>query len=280
MMIGFMGNLLPLRAGEFIRAYLLGKREQISFSASLATVVVERIFDMFSLLILFAGLLAIYPQALVFKGSEQEQMRMAVYMRSFGTMSLIVCIGLVIFCYLLIHQQERIQRFLRVFTRLFPQRVQIRIEEILDAFVQGLGILKDPKGILITIILSALLWTAITLNTYPLYYCYNIQDKLPLSSLVTLLVFTCVMITVMPTPGYLGPFQFAITFVLANLYGIEKSTAVSFSLVSWFLQMSLVFLAGLFFLIRDNISLLELSRKATQEAHEVSRHSTRSVDNE
>ena len=45
MMIGFMANnLLPLRLGEFIRAYVLGRRENLGFSLVLATLVVERIF--------------------------------------------------------------------------------------------------------------------------------------------------------------------------------------------------------------------------------------------
>ena len=52
-MIGFMANLMSSRIGEFIRAYLLGNREKITFSASLATVVVDRLFDMISLLALF-----------------------------------------------------------------------------------------------------------------------------------------------------------------------------------------------------------------------------------
>ena len=48
-MIGFMGNMLPARAGEVILAYLLAKREDITFPASFASIVMERIFDTFML---------------------------------------------------------------------------------------------------------------------------------------------------------------------------------------------------------------------------------------
>ena len=50
--IGILGNLLPLRAGEILRGYLLKKKLNISFSSSLATIMVERIFDILMLLLL------------------------------------------------------------------------------------------------------------------------------------------------------------------------------------------------------------------------------------
>ena len=45
-LIGFMANnVLPLRLGEFVRAYVIGRREKLSVSASFATIVIERVFD-------------------------------------------------------------------------------------------------------------------------------------------------------------------------------------------------------------------------------------------
>jgi hypothetical protein len=52
--------------------------------------------------------------------------------------------------------------------------------------------------------------------------------------------------------------------MLADLYGVDRAVAASFSLVIWFVQMSTICLAGLFFLLRDNISLVELSRTARE----------------
>lgn len=55
MMIGFaMNSILPARAGEFARAYVLGKKENVPFTSAFATVVVERIFDMLTLLLMLA----------------------------------------------------------------------------------------------------------------------------------------------------------------------------------------------------------------------------------
>ena len=260
MMIGFMGNLLPLRAGEFIRAYLLGKREDIGFSASFATIVVERIFDMISILVLFAGLLVFNPLVFVPHGGTSDP-RIAVAARSFGVMSLALCMGLIAFCYFLLHQKERTVRLVHFFTRVLPQKVEQRIDGILQSFTEGLGVLRDPKGILVVVLFSALVWAVIVVANYPLYYAYRIESIVPPSSLVTLLVLTCAAVMI-PTPGFIGPFQLAVTFVLADLYGVDRAEAASFSLVIWFLQMSVICLAGTFFLLRDNISFFELSRTA------------------
>jgi hypothetical protein len=262
MMIGFMGNLLPLRAGEFIRAYLLGKREGIGFSASFATIVVERIFDMASILVLFAGLLVFNPQVFVPQGGASDP-RIVLAARSFGFMSFAVCLGLITFCYFLLNQQERTVRLVRFFTRILPQRLQQRIDEILRSFTQGLGVLRDPKGIVAVVLLSAASWTIITVANYPLYYAYRIESIVPASSLVTLIILIAAAVTI-PTPGFIGPFQLATTFVLADLYGVDRAVAASFSLIIWFVQMSTICLAGLFFLLRDNISLVELSRTARE----------------
>ena len=57
LMVGYMANILPARAGEFIRAYLLGKKHGIPFSGAFASIVVERLFDIVAVLLLFQLLL-------------------------------------------------------------------------------------------------------------------------------------------------------------------------------------------------------------------------------
>src|SRR5204862_5789578 len=63
-MIGFMANnLLPLRLGEFVRARALGRRENLSKTTVFATVVVERVVDMITLLAIFGIALLLHPIA-------------------------------------------------------------------------------------------------------------------------------------------------------------------------------------------------------------------------
>jgi len=264
-MIGFMANLMSSRIGEFIRAYLLGNREKITFSASFATVVVDRLFDLIVLLAFFTGLLILNPTVFVPQGSESSA-QIAAAVKTSGIGSLVLCVGLIIFCYLLVHKKEFTYRLVDFFTRFLPDKLKLRIDDILSSFSSGLGILQDPKGILLSIILSALIWGSMLMVNYPFYYCYGIESLLPFSSLVTMLVVCGAAVAVMPTPGYLGPFQLSVTFVLADIYGIDKGIAVSFSLVTWFLQTLAVVSSGLFFMVRDNESIFKLSKTAKAAA--------------
>jgi len=53
LLIGYMANILmPAHLGEFLRAYVLGKKRGVSASSTFATIVVERVIDVFALLLL------------------------------------------------------------------------------------------------------------------------------------------------------------------------------------------------------------------------------------
>jgi uncharacterized protein (TIRG00374 family) len=83
LMVGFMGNVLPARAGEFIRAYLLGKKENVSFSASFATIFVERLMDMLIFLLLLVGVLFFSADTFA-QGDAGSNHRLMGYMIKFG----------------------------------------------------------------------------------------------------------------------------------------------------------------------------------------------------
>ena len=66
-MIGFMANnVLPVRLGEIVRAYSIGKMEKISRSSAFATVVVERVLDIFFILLVFLILFFLFPFSVSF----------------------------------------------------------------------------------------------------------------------------------------------------------------------------------------------------------------------
>ncbi len=95
-MVGYMANMLPARAGEFIRAYLLSKKERISFSSSFATIFIERLFDLIVLLLLIVWILLFMPEALAPKNQGVEY-QIIDKVKIFGAMSFLLCIFILIF---------------------------------------------------------------------------------------------------------------------------------------------------------------------------------------
>src|SRR3989338_1197855 len=244
LMIGFMGNLLPARAGEFIRAYLLGKKENLSFSVSFATVFVERLFDLIFLMLIMTWLLVFKADIFLSAGNFKDVAVVSI-LRKFGLMTFILSIGIVLFSYLLLHFREKM----------------LNIIEFINSFAQGLGILNDIKSLFLISILSAIIWVFMIGSYYPFYLAFGFNE-LPYISILVLTVVVGVLISLFPTPGFLGSYQAACVIGLHEIYKVPEVAAVNFGIITWFIQMGTVFVLGLFFIFRENISFKELTKGA------------------
>ena len=136
LMVGFMASVLPARVGEIVRAYLLAKNQNITFASSLATIVVERLFDLIFLLLLFAWLLAfqsdIWDPSITWSGFAVKDLAF-----QFGLFSIILIAGLLAFIYLLIRHKAKAVALVHWFLKPFPQNWKIKIENLIEAFSDG-----------------------------------------------------------------------------------------------------------------------------------------------
>ncbi|MFQ5560929.1 MAG: lysylphosphatidylglycerol synthase transmembrane domain-containing protein [Nitrospinota bacterium] len=261
LMIGFMGNLLPARAGEFIRAYVLGKKIGIGFSSSFGTVFIERIFDLVILLLLVVWMV-LFKSDLFASITILNTVSLQSVMSKFGWITLGAVLGLILFCYLLLHAREKVMHWIQFLTRPFPDGFRLKVHELIHSFVEGLHILKDASSLIIVFFLSVLVWASIILSYYPFYYSFGIQS-LPFSSLTIMVVITSIFITVFPSPGYLGSFQLACVVALYNIYGVPEPVAVSFGILTWFIMMLVVALWGSFCIMKG-LSISELKNRSEE----------------
>jgi uncharacterized protein (TIRG00374 family) len=266
LMIGFMGNMLPARAGEFIRPYLLGKKENISFSSSFATIIIERMFDMAFVLLLIFGTLFFKTEIFAYSETGANH-KLIGYMEKFGWTSFIICMGILLFSVLLQYRSEWAMNVVNVCIKPFPRKWGEKIVGMVHSFNDGLKIIKDKRGFIATILLSSLIWGLFVLTYYPLYIAFDIHTKMPiLSSLVVLCLTVAIFITLFPTPGFLGSFQAGCVVALHEIFGISKAVALSFGIVSWLLIMGFTVSAGAFFAFKDHISIKEITAKSEQES--------------
>lgn len=255
--IGFLGNLLPARAGEFIRGYLLGKKEGISISASLATIFVERIFDMLTLLVMIVWLLLFKSN--LFEGIEGfGGYSMIELLHKLGWVSLVVSLGIIAFSYSLIHWNEKMMRIILFFLRPLSENLKQKILHLIDSFVSGLHILKDFRSLAIVTALSFAVWAGIVLSYYPIFLAYGFND-LPISSVVVLTVVVCVFITIFPTPGFLGSFQIGCVVALHNIFHIDETISASFGMVSWAANFGFLAVIGTYYIIQEGLSFKQLA---------------------
>lgn len=246
-MIGFLANnVLPARLGELVRAYVVGRRGQISRSAALASIIVERIFDLFTLLALFAVTTMITrpPGGL-------------------GLVALAVLVLGVVALVLLMIWNRRPEQFHAVLMRLTPRRMRGSTERIGRGFREGLRVFDSWTQLLLVALLSALMWTAIVIVIWCSIRSLSIAVPQPQASMVALAAIS--LITMVPSaPGFVGTLQGAGTAALL-VFGVPKEQGLAFSIVYHATQWVPVNVVGAFYLLREGVSLGQLSRIAESD---------------
>ena len=256
LMVGFMAGILPARAGELIRAYLLGKKLELSFASSLATIVVERLFDMILLLFLFSWILVFHGE--IFDGNiAWSGISIKDLAFQFGIFSLVLVLVLIAFIYLLTFHYERAMSLVRWLSNPFPEKLRYKLIQMTETFSQGLGVFRNVKALLFIAVATAGVWGLIVLQYYPLYWAYDLQDK-SATSLILLTVMVCILITVLPTPAFLGSFNAGALIALHEIMGEAEVATVSFGFVAWGVNFVVIVLGGVYFILHDHISVKKL----------------------
>ena len=243
-------NVMPLRMGEAVRAYSISKKEQIPFATSFTTVILERIFDMMTVLIFLALALLLIPIP------ESADAQVGGALRLLSTAAA-VAIGFVVF---LFFKQELMVRWVETFLRLLPSRIGGPLHNLFHAFVAGLDALTDKRQLLYLSAYSLWLWTCFTIA----FWCglkslgLDVTHDLPMvraALLATVLVAIFIMIPA--APGFVGTFQ-AGCIVALSVFGIPKEEALSFSLLTHAIQFIAVNVIGAFCFLREGISFREV----------------------
>jgi hypothetical protein len=239
-MIGFMANnVLPARLGEFVRAYALGRSEALPPSLPFATIVIERIFDGFTLLVfLVGGLSFLQPSRTLLWAAG---LTCALYLGVLG--------GLVV-----LRTGRGLGLLTAVLDRL-PGRLAGPARHLLESFRIGLGVLGDVRALLLTALLSIVIWVVNAAGVEASFRAFTL-DLPPYASF--LLLGTIAVALVLPSaPGYIGPFQAGTVQGLA-LVGVARETALSLSIVYHLANYIPITVVGLAYLSALNLTLAEL----------------------
>ena len=257
MMVGFMGNFLPARAAEILRPYLLSKKYDITFAAALASIVVERLFDMIILLLIFIWVFWFEADAfssnIEFSGFSVQEMAI-----KFGQICVLGVIALIVFIYLLINHKQKIMKLVGWFLGFMNEKWSDKIKHLLDEFTMGCEVVKN-FGILAKItIYSVLVWVANIFSVYPLYFAFDLQYK-TIPSLLILGVMVAILISILPTPGFLGSYNAGIVIALHEIMGESEIKSVSLGMVGWALFSGVILAGGLYFIFHEHMSLKDLT---------------------
>jgi hypothetical protein len=243
--IGYMGNnIYPARAGEVLRAVILKRKEGVSVSASLATIVVERIFDGVVMLgFVFVNLpeLAKLTANSGFVGNIQQV----------AVLGTAVFLGaLAIFLLAAMFPAVSLRAAGWFVDRLLPERTRPRVTALMHKFLDGLASLRSPLNILMVFITSIVIWLLETGKYWFVMHAFNFSVSFFALMLMNGIVNLAT--TIPSAPGYIGTFD-APGIAVLTAYGVQQATAAGYTLVLHVALWLPITLLGAYFLTREGI---------------------------
>lgn len=244
-MIGLMANnLLPARLGEFVRAYVLGQREEISRTASFATIVYERIVDVFSLLVLLWVLLLRVP-------GPEWLARSALWLLAANVLLMAAMLAME-------RYRNVVIRFVAWASRPLSERVRGQIHRVTEGYIDGLAGMIQARTLLPIALSSMLVWG---FALVAVYLCFGaLAIEVPYIASVAVVVLIAMGSMIPSAPAYLGTTQYACVLSL-GLFGVGKSEALAYSILFHALQFFPVTALGLYFLWKTQIRWRDISSR-------------------
>lgn len=239
LVIGFTANnLLPLRAGEFVRAYLLGKKLAVPKTTVFATVAAERLFD--GIIVLLFTLIGATSVELI------AWMRQSMWVA--GSIFLIVLVGFAFFLIL----PDTAFGITKFCLRIFPENIRTRLLSLIEVFVQGIQFLRHPDLLVLVTLSSVAIW----LTEAAFYYIAAISFGISISFTQALFIKGILNLGILlpSAPGYVGTFEFFIVETM-KLMKVDQTKALGYALVSHFVEFVSINVVGVYYMFREGLHL-------------------------
>jgi len=254
--IGYMANnLLPARVGELVRVYVLGEKEGIDKGTVFASLVMDRLFDGFSVLfILLATLFTLHLPG------DDAEIRSALMTGGYVTVA--AYLAIVVFLILLKKKTVATLHFAALLLKPFSPRLAEKVIPLLGSFIKGIRLSSRPSIFLGLIASSVAIWA---FAIWPIDLALqSFGISLPLTASLFIMVLLVIAVMVPASPGYIGTYHYA-CFKALTAFGIGSEKAVSVALVIHAINFFPITLIGLYYLAQGRLSLSRIGKKSEQD---------------
>ena len=246
--MGYAGNnIYPARAGEVLRAVVLKRKESVPISASLATIIVERVYDgvvMLAFIFLNLGELTVVDTEITLFNITITIQDLALW----GSFAFFGALAVFLAAAMFPKQAERVMTW--IVNRFVPQRYRERILDVGKRFLGGLESLRSPAEALMVFLTSVVIWLLETVKYWFVMHAFGFTVSFFALMLMNGVVNLAT--TIPSAPGYLGTFDLPGIKVL-EAYGVDPETAASYTFVLHFALWFPVTVLGLYYMWREGI---------------------------
>lgn len=259
--IGFAASfVLPARAGEVLRPYLLARHERLPATAVFATIIVERVLDLVAVLVLLATYFLAF-------GESARAAAPGLY-RAVGLGALAIApvgVGILGAMFLMAGHPERLHRWVLMSERVLPVRIAHAVARFARTFAEGLAIVRRPRRLVMSLGWSLVLWLMIATQVWVGSRAFAIALPFTGSFVITAML---VVGVALPTPGGVGGVHEAFRLGVTSFYGADNNTAVGAAILLHAMGFVPVTLAGLWFAARGGMTFSSLKNMAGEAKSE------------
>lgn len=254
--IGYMGNnIYPARAGEVLRAVVLKRREGVSISASLATVIVERIFD--GVVMLAFVFVNLGELARLTGGAGLGE---SVSIQQIALWGTVAFVGALLVFLLAAMFPVAAERLIVRLAGWLPERFRERVIEVSTRFLGGLAALRSPLEALMVFLTSVVIWL---LETGKYWFVMQAFDfEVSFFALMLMNGVVNLATTIPSAPGYIGTFD-APGIAVLQAYGVPAPIATSYTFVLHVALWLPITALGAYYLAKEGIKWGEIPEEAT-----------------
>lgn len=247
LMVGsFATFLLPLRAGEFVRPYMLARESKLSFPVCFVSVVIERFFDLSFILGMFGVMIVFVPNVPDWANA--------------GALTLgVLALGLLAFLLIgaaLPRWAEAIMRWVGSF---LPEPIERFALRLGTELLRGSAVIRSGSKLTKVIALTVLVWGTAVAQFYFTLLLFSGVASWGLA--VALVVIVALAVAAPSAPGFLGVFQVACVAAFA-LYQANEEVGVAFSFIAHATQYATFVCYGGYVLIKKNLRVADLRQGA------------------
>jgi uncharacterized protein (TIRG00374 family) len=236
-------NLLPGRLGEILRPYLIARVEPVSAAAALATILIERLLDLASIMLLF-GVFLVTTTAEV--GADVK------WAGAVAAATAVVSLSLLIFG---AGHPGVMRRWSAALTRRLPGRIAGVAERFAHTLVDGLLVMRQARAVVLATGFSVLLWLSIAVTIW----CSALALDLTLTFPDTFLVLMYLVVGVaVPVPSGVGSYHFMYQLAVTSIFGVSREVAAAAAIVTHAVSFLPISVLGVVYLAQDGWTLARL----------------------
>ena len=253
--VGFAANsLLPARAGEVIRPYFLARSERISATSAFATIILERLLDTLTVLLLLAAYVFVFGRDL----GAANPMAFAAMKWAGGLAAAGSLVALAVL-FVAAGDPARVGRTLARLAQVLPSALAGLVAQVAEKFATGLGIVRRPGRLIVALLLSLPLWFCIATGIWAAMQAFHIA--MPFTGSFLLVAILVIGVAV-PTPGAVGGFHEATRIGLTMFFAAPNDAAVGAAIVLHAFSTLPSLLLGLAFAAQEGINFSRMRQLA------------------